>query len=128
METIDRIDELYENLETLEKYMQSNDPDEKAFYGDLIKRGICFVAYKKKDKYIFAPSRFLGYKHNNRHAHLHNDKKDGRETNPAITKVLNLELLQDKELNRQYEKFCAQQGFIANKTGSFGLERKFWEI
>jgi len=55
METIDRLEELHENLATLEEYMESNDPVEKAFHMDLIKRGICFVAYKKRDRYLFAP-------------------------------------------------------------------------
>jgi len=128
METIHRLEELHENLTTLEEYMQSNDPVEKAFYIDLIKRGICFVAYKRRGRYLFAPSRFVGYKHNTRHAHLHNDTKDGRKTNPAISNVLHSECKRGKELNRLYERFCSELGFVAKETGSFGVARKFWEI
>ena len=128
MKTIDRLEELHENMATLEEYMQSNDRIEKAFHMDLIKRGICFVAYRKRNRYLFAPSRFLGYKHNTRSSHLRNDTKDGRETNPAISKVLHSKCKHDKELNRLYERFCTQLGFVAEETGSFGVARKFWEI
>lgn len=128
METIDRLEDLHENLATLEEYMQSNDPNEKAFYIELIKKGICFVVYKKSNRYFFAPSRFIGYKHNTRDAHLHNDAKDGRKTNPAISKILYSTCKRDKELNQLYERFCAELGFVAREKGAFGVARKFWEI
>ncbi len=91
MELINSIRDLEENLLTLEKYKESDDYRYVKFYKDLIKRGRCFGAYKKNGQYLFAPSRFIGYKNNNMEDHLANDEKDGKETNPVIDKMIGMQ-------------------------------------
>jgi hypothetical protein len=128
MELIDNMSELKENLSTLEKYMNSKDSSEREFYRKLIGNGICFVEYKKENKTIFAPSRFIGYKNNNMLNHINNDMKDGKETTPRINYILQQECKQDEECNYLYKLFCNQLGFTANAKGKFGVDRKYWTI
>jgi hypothetical protein len=128
MELIDNIKELEENLTTLENYMNSKEPFEKKFQRDLIKKGICFVSYKKGSRNLFAPSRFIGYKHNNMQAHIANKSKDGGETNPRISEILHSSCKPDQQINSLYRQFCSELGFDAKETGSFGVERKFWAL
>ena len=127
MNTIDTRPELQENLSTLERYMDSADVDEREFHSGLVKRGICFVAYQKGSRCLFAPSRFVGYKHNAMAPHQSNDSKDGRVTNPAIDKILG-PCRADTKLNELYRKFCTELGFPARAKGTYGIERKFWRI
>jgi len=76
--------------------------------------------------YKFYPSRFLGYVDNNMDAHVNNDDKDGRKTNPKISVILGTKPVFNLELEEAYVRYCEQLGFKANKKGSFGVERKYW--
>lgn len=128
MELIETIKELEENLKTLENYMISKDASEKEFHKSLIKRGICFVSYRKNNHNIFAPSRFIGYKHNNLQSHINNKSKDGRETTPKINDVVHSQCKPERQIDNLYKQFCNELGFDAKEKGSFGVERKFWKI
>ena len=61
-------------------------------------------------------------------SHLNNDKKDGRDTNPAISDIIGNKPMPDKSLDYEYVKYCEGLGFTARDKGSFGVERKFWEL
>jgi phosphatidylglycerol:prolipoprotein diacylglycerol transferase len=56
------------------------------------------------------------------------DKKDGKETNPAISFVLNQKAAPNTELEKEYRTYCERLGFIANEKGSFGVKRKYWKL
>jgi len=60
-------------------------------------------------------------------SHLYNKYKDGRETNPAISKILGVNPIHNYSLEYFYRKYCESLGFIANDKGSFGVERKYWD-
>lgn len=81
-----------------------------------------------KGRLIFGPSRFLGYVGNTLEAHERNDGKDGRDTNDAISAVLGTEPASDDFLEAHYKAFCARIGVTPNRTGSFGVQRKYWFI
>lgn len=101
---------------------------EYSFALSLIKRGTCFIAVKRGTRYRFYPSRFTGYANNTMDKHLSNIEKDGRETNPAISKALGQKQHYNPELEKEYRDYCEYLGFTANEKGSFGAERKYWEL
>ena len=115
--------DLQANIDYLERTISSN----RRKYRDLIKLGTCFVAYKAGNETHFAPSRFLGYRDNSFEEHERNDRKDGRETNPAITTIIGSPPKPDEELEKSYRDFCVGLGFDARPRGNFGVERKYWD-
>ena len=88
MRTVRNLNELGANIQKIDEYLAAAKDPEHSFAIDLIKKGICFVVVKVNDSYKFYPSRFLGYAFNSMEAHLDNELKDGRETNPVISEIL----------------------------------------
>ncbi len=126
MELIESHDDIYRNILAFDSYIISIDKNEQLFAFDRIKYGTCFVVYKKENNYCFAPSRFIGYKNNNLIKHDNNNEKDGKETNPAISRILNIKLIYTIDLEQLYIDFCNRLGIKSNKSGSFGAQRKYW--
>ncbi len=119
-------DQLQENIITLEEYLIYGNEIERNQATNLIRNGICFVAYNEEDELQFAPSRFLGYYKNNLKRHDSYKEKDGNITNKAISKILNIEPQENKDLEEKYFEYCLKLGFNANKA--FRAKRKFWLI
>ena len=88
MKIVSNFNELITNSQTLDGYLRSQVDPEYDFALNLIKKGTCFVAVGVSGAYKFYPSRFIGYADNSMDAHLNNVEKDGKETNPAISKIL----------------------------------------
>lgn len=128
MKEVESLNDLKENIKTLDKYLDSKKDPEYSFALGLVKKGTCFVAVKENGTYKFYPSRFIGYVGNSMDAHLNNQYKDGTETNPAISLTLGSKPTPNPVLDNQYKEYCQSLGFIANNKGSFGVERKYWEI
>lgn len=128
MRLIDNLKELKVNFKKIDNYINDKKDPEYNCALNLIKRGTCFVAVKKDNSYKFYPSRFIGYANNNMSDHINNKNKDGRETNPTISEILESNPLPNENLNNLYKKYCEELGFVANEKGSFGVERKFWYI
>jgi hypothetical protein len=129
VEIINNLSELKYTIKTLEDYLTNKKEPEYEFALQLIKRGTCFVVVEENNNnYKFYPSRFIGYKGNSMDNHLNNDKKDGRDTNPAISNIIGHKPIPNEFLNNEYVKYCEKLGFIARNKGSFGVERKFWEL
>ena len=126
IELVKTFDEICENIQTIDKYL--NDPDLKEYAFGLIKRGICFVVVKIKCEYRFYPSRFLGYNANTKNLHYKNLGKDGEKTNKAISKIIGKEPLISEELDEEYCRFCERLGITPNLKGAFGFKRKFWPV
>jgi len=83
---------------------------------------------KVNDSYKFYPSRFVGYTSNSMDAHLENESRDGRETNPAISEILGNKPVPNTEFDKYYKEYCETLGFTANDRGTFGVERKYWNV
>ena len=128
MSTINSIEELKSNITILEKYLNSKTDPEYSFALDLVKKGTCFVAVENGSGFSFFPSRFIGYAKNNMNKHLNNQEKDGKETNPVISRILGGKPTLNPELEKQYREYCESLGFVANDKGSFGVERKYWAL
>ncbi|MCE7926635.1 MAG: HNH endonuclease [Haliscomenobacteraceae bacterium CHB4] len=116
-------EEILENLQTLENYLCEGTEEERTFAVSLIKKGACFITYQVNGEIRFSPSRFSGYQFNNLKKHLQSGIKDGRETNPTITKILNTKLLPNEDLERQHSEFCQSFGVSADNK-----KKKFWSL
>ena len=84
---IENLDQLLENIEKLENYLTEGSENEILEASNLVRRGICFVAYKAGKELRFAPSRFLGYIGNNLERHSF-DHGHGTYTNNTISRIL----------------------------------------
>ena len=127
MKLVSKWEDVEKNLSILEQYRNSSQEDERNFYLKIIERGICFVVSNLDGQLVFGPSRFIGYLNNSREAHLANEQKDGRETNPRISKILGGLPEQDDTLEEEYKKFCEGLGITPKDTGPFRIKRKYWD-
>lgn len=126
MKTVNSLAEIKSNIGVINNYLESNDIYEVSYAKNLIKRGICFIAVAGENGYRFYPSRFIGYANNNMDKHERNDQKDGKETNPVISSLLGANPVFDEKLEEEYKDYCELLGFKANKSGAFGVQRKYW--
>ena len=126
MRLVESLPEIERNIEVLAKYLAHPGTPEGEFAQNLIAHGICFVATTREAAPFFAPSRFIGYTENSRTSHISNPDKDGRDTNPAISKILGAQPAPSAELESMYLQFCGRIGIEKKSTGSFGIRRKFW--
>lgn len=74
-------------------------------YRTLIVGGRCFIPYDVDGVLHFAPSRFVGYKGVTFQKHAESDELDGKKTNPAISRVLDVPLVDDTRLEEAYKEF-----------------------
>lgn len=122
MKLVGKKQKILDNIILLETYLVSGNPIEKEFAENLIEKGKTFIVYKVDGKNHFAPSRFLGYIDNSMSKHIVNEEKDGRDTNPVISKILGNSYL-NKTIEDKYIDYCNESGFdvLNNK-------RKYWRI
>ena len=128
MEVVRSLEEIRANMKTLDYYLAQKTDPEYEYAASLIKKGICFIADNSTDKVKFYPSRFIGYTDNTKNKHECNSSKDGRITNPAISKLLNHEPEEDPEMEKAYKEYCKDLGIQVKEKGSFGVSRKYWRI
>ncbi len=110
MKVIDSINQLENNLALFEKYFSEGTEEEQRFVCNLIKRGTCFVSYDVGGEIRFSPSRYIGYAENTMDKHEAYTRKDGKETNPAITKVLGTSLEMNSDIEDKFLEFCRNIG------------------
>ncbi len=123
MELVNTALQVKENLATFENYLYDGSADEQQFAYDLIQRGSCFIAYQVNGELRFSPSRYIGYLDNTKDKHLQNTKKDGRETNPAINKILDNTLAENEKLELKYLEFANELGIKPDNR-----KRKYWKF
>lgn len=128
MRCVQSIDEIKSNMTVLDGYLSEKHDPEYSFALDLIKKGICFIAISANSSYRFYPSRFIGYANNTMDKHENNEWKDGKETNPVISQILNQKYVPDAELEKAYREYCESLGFAPRERGAFGVERKYWRM
>lgn len=121
MAVVTSIKEIEENLKLFEEYLCEGTDEEQMFCSELIRRGACFIAYKFENELRFSPSRYIGYAKNTMQSH-HKRANDGKDTNPAITKLLG-KFSQDDDLEKEYLKYCNFLGISPQNKN-----RKFWNF
>ena len=128
MELITNKDELLKNITLINSYLDCKVDPSYDFALELIRKGVCFVALQSESGARFYPSRFIGYKNNTMDAHLSNEQKDGRDTTPQISSIINNGKPPEYNavLEKLYIDYCTSLGFTASAKGAFGVERKYW--
>lgn len=126
MELVTTIDQVMENVGTLDAVRTSGVAHDAVTYAGLIKRGTCFLPYPTREGLAFAPSRFIGYVGNSFVLHAANDQRDGRLTNGVLNAIFGQSPVTDPVLEADYLRFCAQIGIKSSRTGTFGVARKYW--
>ena len=121
MELIDNIQELEQNLETVESYLSEGTDWEHDKALQLVGAGVCFVAYAIDNELRFAPSRFIGYKNNNLDQHR-NPEKHGTYTTNKIKKILGNKLAPNEQLEKAFFKYCQNLGIKPSEK-----KRKYWQ-
>jgi hypothetical protein len=119
---IENVDQIIENIKTLENYLNSEDPYEQEFARDLIKKGRSMIIYKVNGHNHFAPIRFMGFKSNTKTAHIDNENKENRDSAPAIQSVLGKPFTHEaieKEFNEYASSF---------KGNTLKSKRKYWRV
>ena len=111
-------EDISRNIDQFEHLLQGT---EKKFAHGLIQRGVCFVPYQKDGEFRFIPSRYVGYRDNTQAKHNANRDKNGRETNPAITKIIGDEPAENDELESRYHAFISELGIEPHDKA-----RKYW--
>ncbi|MDX0060409.1 HNH endonuclease [Sinorhizobium meliloti] len=126
MQLVNKVDQIFANVGALESIRTNKRSDSAGDYLKLIKRGTCFLPYPANDGIAFAPSRFIGYVSNSFAEHATNDSRDGRLTNGAINAILGQSPVADPTLEAEYHRFCTHIGITPPRTGTFGVQRKYW--
>ena len=122
LQFVENTDQVIENIRTLEHYLNSEDEGEKQFAQDLIKKGRSMLIYRVNGENHFAPIRFAGYKKNTKPAHLENEKRESRDTAPAIQSLMGKPFSHDaieKEFLDYANKF---------KGSTLKSKRKYWRV
>ena len=55
--------------------------------------------------------------------HINNGIKDGKGTNPAISKILGMKPEQNLEYDKEYYKFCSRLGITPDNK-----RHKYWKV
>ena len=121
MALVENKNDLSQNVEVFENYLCEGSESESNRCRQLIKKGMCFIAYKVGNEVRFAPSRYIGYKNNTLKKHGAREK-DGKETNVAINKILGASTT-DEVLEKYYQKFCSNLGITPDNR-----KRKYWQL
>jgi hypothetical protein len=117
------IDNIVDNLKTLESYLNSSNAKERTFALELVKNSTTTLIYKVDGKNHYAPSRFCGYRSNTMALHPAENEADNKEINNALDKILKGKawFLQKKE--EEYLAYCATLGLTVPK-----IERTYWRV
>lgn len=125
MKLVSNLEQILQNIKTVENYLTNGNTDDQLKMTAFIKRGTCFVAYQIENEIKFAPSKFLGYVDNSLKKHIPS-KSDGRETNKMIISILESKPLLNEKLEKKYISYCKKIGLEPKKKGAFGADRKYW--
>ncbi|MGI6555188.1 MAG: hypothetical protein ACOX2P_07495 [Bacillota bacterium] len=127
-ELVNSLEEIMENIQTIDAYLSDPDPRLRSYAEDLIRRGTYYLAINRGREMRFYPSRFIGYKHNSRSAHSQNRSKDVLVTNKRISEIVGQELEKSATLEKEFKEFCKRLGFKPTRTGAYGVPRKYWNF
>lgn len=124
---VQSLSDIERNVDTLIDAIHSNSPDRQKF-ADWVRNGAVFYPYQFGRVIAFAPSRFIGYKHNSRKKHealIANGTADGKDTNPAISKIVGSRNVADEKLEIAFQRYCALIDVVPlNKKRSFWRSKR----
>ena len=111
-------------MRVLDAYLRSSKKEERDFVKDLVRKARCIVVGSRGGEILVGPSRFVGYLNNTLLKHQKNLYKDGKETNPAISRALGQQLVEDQTLEEEFSAFCRKQEI--HKIAQ--VRRTYWRV
>ncbi len=120
MRIVNSIDDLEDNFSVLHSSVQEGDSTAI----DLIRNGKSIVVGSFGGKIAFGPSKFLGYYNNDIKQHIElRPLRDGRKTNPAITKIMSFSKTVNTKAEAAFISYCESLSVTvpANK-------REYWVL
>jgi hypothetical protein len=132
LELVESPADIQKNIWTLEGY-GTGSTEEQEFHKNSITHGHNFVTLKNTDgSYLFAPSRFVGYKnndvnHTDRAKNHSPDGPDGGSTDSRITKILGQRPTKGDQNNMDdhFKKYCSKFNYTLKKERP-KRPRKYW--
>ena len=121
---VESLSDIERNVDALVDAIHSNSTDRQRF-PDWVKAGAAFYPYQYGRILAFAPSRFIGYKDNSRKKHekfVANGTADGKETNPAISKIIGSRPARDERLEEAFLRYCSIIGVTPYRK-----KRSYWK-
>lgn len=123
LELVSSKEEILANLIRFSNYQFSKNNSHRNYYKDTLKRGKIFVFADYGGRYIFCPSRFVGYKNCTIQKHQKATNKNGSKTTPKINSLLKKQHDKNENAENEYQKLCRELNIAPNDK-----ERTFWEI
>jgi hypothetical protein len=119
---VENVDQIIENIKTMEQYLNSEISEEKEFARELVKKGRSMIIYKVNGKNHFAPSNFLAFKKNSRSAYLENQKRESRDAAPTLKTLM----------GKPFTHVAIEKEFIdyadTFKGPTLKSKRKYWRV
>ena len=119
---VENVDQVIENIKTMEQYLNSDIAEDKEFARELVKKGRSMIIYKVNGQNHFAPSNFLAFKKNSRSAYIENQSRESRDTAPTM-KLL---------MGKPFSHIAIEKEFLdyANqfKGNTLKSKRKYWRV
>ncbi len=122
LQFVENVDQIIENIKTMEQYLHSDNTDERDFAINLVKKGRAMMAYKVNGKNHFAPGNFLGFKKITKAAYIENEKRETRNGGPIFQVLLGKPFTHaaiEKEFMEYADTF---------KGSTLKSKRKYWRV
>jgi len=122
MKLISRKQELIDNINTFEGYLNSNAEVQMQFAQKLMFESKTFCVYKLNGENHFAPSHFLCYANNTSDDHFTYEEQNDRDTNKVITKVLGQPFSHDM-IDERFKVYAKTNGLEIAAS-----KRNYWRV
>lgn len=116
-------EEIIDTLIHFSNYQSNHNDDEFEYYKQTLKAGKNFVFANYEGKYIFCPSRFVGYKDCTIANHRKAINKNGSTTTSKITDILNQKNHKNNAAEQEFLQLCKKLNIIPDNK-----DRTYWKI
>lgn len=121
-------EQIVQNVETLHSF-GLGDAIERKFHDSRIKNGKIFVALKRGNMVMFAPSKFAGYVENDLEHEANLKGRDGRDTNKKLNELLNPWIQEGStgysDLDAEFLAYCDEHQITPS---AHHKSREYWLI
>lgn len=122
MELVASKADIASNIAVFEDYRTNANPEHRADFVSRLRLGALFVYVENQGRFLFAPSRFVGYRQWTFEKHKAFPDKDGRVTTPQISKLLG-KPRSDERAEAAHAALCRELG-----TEPAGKKRRYWAL
>ncbi|MCF8464697.1 MAG: hypothetical protein K9G41_07645 [Flavobacteriales bacterium] len=117
------MNDIIQNLTTLEGYITGNDKTLADQAIKLVKEGESMVVYKVEGENHFAPSEFCASKGTTLQNFTTPSEDERKDANKAVAKVVGKEAFANKTIDGKYVEYCTSLGIKPSKA-----ERIYWRL